>query len=73
MLNIQQHADNVSSISIQLLTYLNAKDDIMKSNIMKQISAARTPVNETELAILDEFEAILTGKLKDLDMSLSIF
>jgi hypothetical protein len=40
---------------------------------MKQIKAARTPVNETELAILDEFEALLTGKLKDLDMSLSIF
>jgi len=73
LLNIQQHADNVSSISIQLLSYLNAKDDIMKSNIMKQIKAARTPVNETELAILDEFEALLTGKLKDLDMSLSIF
>jgi hexosaminidase len=73
LLNIQQHADNVSSISSQLLSYLNAKDEISKSNIMKQISAARAPVNETELAILDEFEALLTGKLKDLDMSLSFF
>ncbi len=71
--SIQIHADNLTSISSQILTYMSTKDEILKSNIIKQISIARTPVNETELAILDELDALVSGKLKDLDMSLSVF
>ena len=70
---IQKHAENLITISTQLLNYLSTKDENLKNIIIKQISTARTPQYETELSVLDELEALVNGKFKELDMSLSVF
>ena len=70
---IQKHADNLSLISKEILHYLHTKEELLKPTILKMIANARLPYNETELVVLDELEALISGKLKDLDMTLSVF
>jgi hexosaminidase len=70
---IQKHADNLSIICNGVLEYLLKHDEQQRVQIMKQISLARIPQNETELVVLDELEALVTGKLKELDMGVPVF
>jgi len=70
---VQEHANNLSEISLNLLQYLNNKDENLKGNLLKKINAARAPKNEIELVVYDELEALLTGNFKALEMNVPMF
>jgi hexosaminidase len=71
--SIRKHIENLSAISEGVLSYLETRDESLKTKLLQKINASKLPQAETDLAILDEMEAIITGKLKNLDLSVPMF
>jgi hypothetical protein len=71
--NIRKHIENLSAISEGVLSYLETRDESLKTKLLHKINASKLSQAETDLAVLDEMETILTGKLKPLDISVPMF
>jgi hexosaminidase len=71
--SIRKHAENLSNIANLVLTYLPQKNETDKTAILKQINMARATTNEVDLAVIEELEALVNGRFKELDRSISLF
>ena len=71
--SIRKHAENLSNIANLLLTYLPQKNETAKAALLKQITLAKSSINELDLAVIEELEALVNGRFKELDRSISLF
>jgi len=71
--SIRKHAENLSNIANLVLTYLPQKNETDKTAILKQINMAKATTNEVDLAVIEELEALVNGRFKELDRSISLF
>ncbi len=67
-------AKQISHCSQLVLNFLNSENAIEKSQILAEISKLKKMnVADLECVIADELEALVNGKLKDIDLKLSFF
>ena len=63
----------MSNIANLLLAYLPQKNETDKAVLLKQITMAKSTINEVDLAVVEELEALVNGRFKELDRSISLF
>ena len=73
LISIRKHAENLSNIANLLLAYLPQKNETDKAVLLKQITMAKSTINEVDLAVVEELEALVNGRFKELDRSISLF
>jgi hypothetical protein len=71
---LKNHAQNISTISGKVLELMQNEHSVDKETLLKQISLTKKiQDNDVELAVLEELEALVTGKLKAPEMKFSLF
>lgn len=71
--SIRKHAENLSKLANLVLAYLPRKNETDKTAILIQITMAKATTNEVDLAVIEELEALVNGRFKELDKSISLF
>jgi hexosaminidase len=71
---LKNHAQNISTISGKVLELMQNEHSVDKDALLKQISLTKkVQDHDVELAVLEELEALVTGKLKAPEMKFSLF
>lgn len=71
---LKNHAQNISTISGKVLELFQNPTSVDKDALLKQINGCRKVQDaDVELAVLEELEALITGKLKTPEMKFNLF
>jgi hypothetical protein len=71
---LKNHAQNISTISGKVLELMQNEHSVDKETLLKQISLTKKiQDNDVELAVLEELEALVIGKLKAPETKFSLF